>query len=157
MGTGEVFFVDMRWIDGGNFPQSRRLGQHNYKKNQEKKMSQKRNIIILAGLTILLVLVGSTALWAKDNSRTMKIYHPTVVGQTTLAPGEYSLQVADKNDSAEISFYNKSGKLVGQATAQIVKAEKKQDRNQMFTKNNAAKEMVMTGLALKGETRTYQF
>jgi hypothetical protein len=119
-------------------------------------MFQKQNKTILAGLIIVLFFCGSMAIWAKNNNHTFKILQPTRVGQTTLTPGEYSLQISDKTDSAELSFY-KDGKLAGQATAQIVKGEKNYERNQIITKNFSANETVLTGLGLKGDSRTFRF
>lgn len=117
-------------------------------------MSIKINTLIISALGVIFLFSGMA--FGKTNQ--IDVLYPAMVGKTlTLKPGHYKIDVVNNMKSPAVKFYNKHGKLVGEAPVKLVNEASKNHQTQVDYFTLAANDHAITQIRLKGSKEKLDF
>ncbi len=91
-------------------------------------MSNKINTILTSALGVVFLFSGM----AFARMKQIDVLFPAMVGKNLkLKPGDYKIDVVNNKKSPAVKFYNKDGKLVGQAPVKLVNEASKNHQTQV--------------------------
>jgi hypothetical protein len=110
-------------------------------------MSNKINTIIISALGVVFLFSGM----AFGKTKEIDVLYPATVGKTLkLKPGNYKIDVASNLKSPAVKFYNKEGKLLGQAPVKLVNEARKNDQTQVDYTRIASNDHAITEISPGG-------
>lgn len=110
-------------------------------------MSNKLNTLIISALGVVFLFSGM----AFGKAKRIDVLYTSTVGKTLkLKPGHYKVDVVNNKKSPTVKFYNKYGKLVGQAPVKLVNESKKNDQTQVDYTTIASNDHVITEISPEG-------
>jgi hypothetical protein len=110
-------------------------------------MLNKISTIIISALGI--VFLFSAMAFGKTD--TIDVLYPATVGKSLkLKPGNYKIDVASNQKSPTVNFYNKEGKLIGQAPVKLLNETRKNQQTQVDYTTLASNNHVITEISPGG-------
>jgi hypothetical protein len=117
-------------------------------------MLNKINTIIISALGI--VFLFSAIAFGKTEK--IDVLYPATVGKTLkLKPGNYKIDVVNSVKSPAVNFYNKKGKLVGQAPVKVVNMATKNQQTQVDYSTIASNGHIITEISPEGWKESLYF
>ena len=110
-------------------------------------MSNRIDRIVISALGI--VFLFSAMAFGKTDK--IDVLYPATVGKTLkLKPGNYKIDVVNNQKPPAVKFYNKEGKLVGQAPVKLVNEARKNDQTQVDYTTIASNDHAITEISPGG-------
>src|SRR6266853_2916148 len=106
------------------------------------------NRVVSRGLILLAVLAVSISAWAATAKKTIRIQHPLQVGDTSLAPGDYTV-VVEGNEAT----FNQGRKVVAKVSCAMKESGMKSPQDVVVYDANAA----ITELRFAGQSQVIAF
>ena|ERR1700704_5776067 len=106
------------------------------------------NRVLSRGLILVAALAYSFTAWAAPAKKTIHILHPLHVGDTTLAPGDYSI-VVDGNEAT----FNQGRKVVAKVSCAMKESGTKSPQDVVVYDANAA----ITEIRYAGQSQVIAF
>ena len=110
-------------------------------------MPNKIYTTVISVLSVLFLFGGM----AFAKTMQIDVLYPAKVGKTLkLKPGNYKIDVVNNKKSPAVKFYNKNGKLVGQAPVKLVNESSKNNQTQVDYTTIAANDHAITEISPRG-------
>ena len=106
------------------------------------------NRVVSRGLILLAALAVSFPAWASPAKKTIRIQHPLQVGDTSLAPGDYTV-VVDGNEAT----FNQGRKVVAKVSCAMKESGTKSSQDVVVYDANAA----ITEIRFAGQSQVVTF
>ena len=117
-------------------------------------MDSKIHTTIISVLSVVFMFGGM----AFAKTRNVDVVYPSVVGKTLkLKPGNYKIDLVNNKKVPAVNFYNKYGKLVGQAPVKLVNEARKNDDTQIDYTTIASNSHAITKISLRGWKQSLNF
>ena len=117
-------------------------------------MSSKIHTTIISVLSVVFLFGGM----AFAKTKKIDVLYPAMVGKTLkLKPGNYKIDVVNNKKSPAVKFYNKDGKLVGEAPVKLVNEARKNNQTQVDYKTLASNNHAITEISPRGWKESLRF
>ena len=110
-------------------------------------MISKFHMGLIATLSVVFLFAGM----AFGKTKQINVFYPSMVGKSLkLEPGSYRINVTKNAAMSEVRFYNRNGRLVGQAPAKVVGNSQKNSQTEVDYSKMASNQQVLTEISPKG-------
>ncbi len=110
-------------------------------------MRSKIHTTIISVMSVVFLFGGM----AFGKTKKIDVLYPAMVGKTLkLKPGNYKIDVINNTKSPAVKFYNKAGKLVGQAPVKLVNEARKNNQTQVDYYKVASNNHAITEISPEG-------
>lgn len=110
-------------------------------------MSTKIHTTIISVLSVVFLFGGM----AFAKTKKIDVLYPAMVGKSLkLKPGNYKIDVVNNKKSPAVRFYDKDGKLVGQAPVKLVNEATKNHNTQVDYRTVASNAHAITEISPRG-------
>lgn len=110
-------------------------------------MSSKIHITLISALSIVFLFAGMAFAKTKNIS---VIYQATVGKNLKLDPGQYKINVTQGKKASAVKFYNRDGKLVGQAPVRVASTSRKHNQTEVDYNTLASNSHAITEISPGG-------
>ena len=109
---------------------------------------------IISVLSVVFLFGGM----AFAKTKKIDVIYPAMIGKTLkLKPGHYKIDVVKRMKSPAVKFYNKYGKLVGQAPVKLVSQSTKNHNTQIDYKTVASNDHAIIEISPRGWKESLHF
>ncbi len=110
-------------------------------------MPSKIHTILISALGVVFLFSGM----AFARTKQIDVLYPAMVGKNLkLKPGDYKIDVVNNKKSPAVKFYNKDGKLVGQAPVKLVNEARKNHQTLVDYNTVASNDHAITEISPSG-------
>lgn len=110
-------------------------------------MPSRIHTILISALGVVFLFSGM----AFARTKQIDVLYPAMVGKTLkLKPGDYKIDVVNNKKSPAVKFYNKDGKLVGQAPVKLVNEARKNHQTLVDYNTVASNDHAITEISPSG-------